>query len=242
MTLIQLTIPLRNGGHASVTGQRLTEHFAVAPALRIEDDATVGFADHGRVLNHIPTGRVVTHSVFVDYIRFATELEALPIDWANFAQLTAEQAQAIKDAHQRVSSEQAPAWPWPEWAGDESSPALSLLGTLLDDGAQDARRDELVDKLTSRATELDSEFGTELGNQLRWMLAGIHTTNYSAVWLLAVLHRVDPAAADQAAKELACALDAGDALGEWTYQWRQELADQIPLTLHGFPDLPTPIS
>lgn len=95
-------------------------------------------------------------------------------------------------------------------------------------------------KLTARATELDPAFGEELGNHLRWMLAGIHSSNYGEVWLLAVLHRIDPAAADRAATDLAAALDSGDALGEWICQWRQELADGNPLTLHGFPDLPTP--
>lgn len=240
MALVPVTVHLRNGVQVTVTGQQLSEHFAVTPSLAIGEDGTVGLADYGRALTHIPSGRAVTHDTLFDFAGLVTELEALPIDWAAFTQPTTEQAEAIKAAYWRNATAHTPAWPWPEWAGDENEPALSLLGTLLDDGAKDARRGELVAKLTARATELDPAFGEELGNHLRWMLAGIHSSNYGEVWLLAVLHRIDPAAADRAATDLAAALDSGDALGEWICQWRQELADGNPLTLHGFPDLPTP--
>ncbi len=59
---------------------------------------------------------------------------------------------------------------------------------------------------------------------------------FVGIYLLAVLRRIDPAAADVATRELIAELDAGDSLGERIYQWHNELASDQPLSLPGIPD------
>lgn len=81
MALVPVTVHLRNGVQVTVTGQQLSEHFAVTPSLAIGEDGTVGLADYGRALTHIPSGRAVTHDTLFDFAGLVTELEALPIDW-----------------------------------------------------------------------------------------------------------------------------------------------------------------
>lgn len=58
---------------------------------------------------------------------------------------------------------------------------------------------------------------------------------YISAYLLAVLRATDPAVADQAARSLVAALDSGDTLGEWIWQWHDELTTGQPLTLWGIP-------
>lgn len=54
---------------------------------------------------------------------------------------------------------------------------------------------------------------------------------FGTVYLLAALRHFDPVRADRAAAFLAEQWDAGDSLGEWIYQWREELGAGKPLTL-----------
>lgn len=58
---------------------------------------------------------------------------------------------------------------------------------------------------------------------------------YGLIYLLAVLRAIDPKVADTAARDLVINLEAGDSLGEWVWQWNDELAAGKPLTLHGIP-------
>lgn len=54
---------------------------------------------------------------------------------------------------------------------------------------------------------------------------------FGTVYLLAALRQLDPVVADRAANFLAEMWDAGDSLGEWIYEWRQQLDAGKPLTL-----------
>lgn len=69
---------------------------------------------------------------------------------------------------------------------------------------------------------------------------------YGLAYLLAALHRVDPEVSESAAASLADAWEYGDSIGEWVWQWREELDEGKPLTLYGIPapvgDLLTPVS
>ena len=58
---------------------------------------------------------------------------------------------------------------------------------------------------------------------------------WTTVYLWALLARVSPAIADQAAEGLALACEAGDGFGEWAWQWAQEHAMGVPLTIPGAP-------
>lgn len=63
----------------------------------------------------------------------------------------------------------------------------------------------------------------------------VSVEGYSVVYLLAALNKFSPVVADVAARNLMLAWDSGE-LGEWMYQWGQELTAGQPLTLHGIPD------
>jgi hypothetical protein len=54
---------------------------------------------------------------------------------------------------------------------------------------------------------------------------------FGAIYLLACVRHLAPEQADSAAAALADEWDAGDSLGEWIYQWREELDAGKPLTL-----------
>lgn len=58
---------------------------------------------------------------------------------------------------------------------------------------------------------------------------------YGLIYLLAVVRAIDPSVADIAARDLVAQYDAGDTMGEWVYQWSEELAAGRPLTLRGIP-------
>lgn len=74
-------------------------------------------------------------------------------------------------------------------------------------------------------------------NRDAWHEAIFSSVNgWGMTYLLAVLQRIAPDVADIAARRLMLEFDAGDGLGEWIFQWRQELAEGKPLTLHGIPD------
>jgi hypothetical protein len=61
--------------------------------------------------------------------------------------------------------------------------------------------------------------------------ASMNVQVFSQIYLLGVLRSINPAVANKATEVLADALDAGDSLGEWAYQWREELNADQPMTL-----------
>ncbi|WP_099024353.1 hypothetical protein [Mycolicibacterium palauense] len=65
---------------------------------------------------------------------------------------------------------------------------------------------------------------------------GMSCEGFGLIYLLAVLQRVAPDAADIAARHLVIQYDAGDSLGEWIYEWNSEITEGRPLTLHGIPE------
>ncbi|MFI5782637.1 hypothetical protein [Nocardia sp. NPDC051570] len=241
MTLVSVSVPLKDHDPATIVAEQVSEHFAVAPSLTIRTGGSVGLTDCGRNLVHLPTGYVVTHASWADMRRFAIELEALPIDWAQVTptSITAEQVALVCDAFKRATTPGDPeSWPWPEWAGDESQPTLSVLASHLDHALDFEQRRATITALEERAAALDPAFSKEFHGPLWHLLVAAHVDGYGVAYLLAVLHRIAPDAADRAARDLVGAWEAGDSLGEWEYEWRRELAEGQPLTLHGFPDLP----
>ncbi|MEV6258426.1 hypothetical protein AB0L97_34730 [Nocardia sp. NPDC051911] len=241
MALISLEIRWSDGSPITITAEQVTAHFAIAPTLTARQDGTLTFADHGRSLTHIPTGLLVTRSGWLDLRRYATELEKLPIDWATLthaSDLTAEQAQQVRAVSDRLMAEDDTSWPWPEWVGDESRPALSLLATEIDQELKFTDRYDFITTVTKSLRADHPDLARTVDDHLRAALLGRHVTGYGLVYLLSVLHRVDPAAADRAARNLVGAWEDGSSMDEWLFQWRTELAEGVPLTLHEFPDLP----
>ncbi|MEU2043620.1 hypothetical protein [Nocardia niwae] len=243
MALIPITIRTPKHGPVTVTGDQVTPHFAIVPVITTHDDGTLGFADHGQALTHIPTGLAVTFDGLIDQRRYAAVLEELPIDWAGLTQLTNEQRTRIREAHLSMWTEPSDGLPWPKWAGDESTPALSLIVHQLDDELDnDKHRRQMRDALEKQVAAHDPELGRTVHGHLL-MSRVVETVNsYAVVYLLAVLIRIDPAAADRAARHLAMSLEHSDNVGEWLYQWRQEIAVGMPVQLPGgFSDLLTTV-
>lgn len=54
---------------------------------------------------------------------------------------------------------------------------------------------------------------------------------FGTAYMLAVARHLDPVRADRAAAFLAEMWDAGDSLGEWVFEWREQVADGKPLSL-----------
>ena len=223
-------------GSVELIGERITPHFAITPSLGTHPHTGQLILTGGTVLTHIPTGRHVG-SYWDDLRALAAELEKLPIDWATFEKGTREQAEMVGALMRRLSmASDSEGWPWPEWAGDEAQPALSLLGTTLDQAVKSHEHFRVVSSLGTQARQLlPEDLGRKIDAHLLAADSAATVNEYGVIYLLAVLHRLDPEAGDRAARELVSAWDSGDAIGEWTYQWRQELAKSRPLTLHGFP-------
>ncbi|MGV9336630.1 hypothetical protein [Nocardia sp. NPDC003726] len=242
MALITVTIPTCEHGPVTVTGDQVTENFAITPALTVHDDGTLGLSAYGKCLVHLPTGRAITHDAMISMRRYATVLEGLPIDWATLTAPTAEQTALINEAYRGLWNDSSDDLPWPKWARDKSTPALSLIVHELDDQlANSEHRRQMRVALEKQITEHDPELGRTVSGHL--IAAGAVETvrAYGLVYLLGVLRRIDPAAADRAAEHLVNTWEHGEDLGEWLYQWRQEIAEQIPMQLPGgFPDLPAP--
>lgn len=235
MSLLQVTIQTTNGP-VEVTGDQVSENFAITPGLTTDDAGHACF--NGRTcLTHTPTGLAISHDQYGQRER-AARLEAAQIDWA------------LVSAENRISEEDRPAvlaaleepdddngWPWPEWAGDESTPALTTLAKSLD-RALDEDYWERARALREEAAEhLPDALSRKIDAYLTSASSIVAVSEYALVYLLAVLHRVDPEAADRAARDLVTAWDAGDSMGEWMWQWRDELGKGQALTLHGFPSL-----
>ncbi|MFE3059094.1 hypothetical protein [Nocardia sp. NPDC059239] len=239
--LIPVTIALPDDRYAEVIGEMVTEHFALVPALTVDDAGTVQFADYGRSLTHIPSGRRVALDSWFDMRRYARELEATDIDWDGLdpSAISPEQSAAILEARKRaIGSADTSEWPWPKWAGDETQPALSLLATTLDSAVMQQKRFDAIQDIEASVAKLDADLGRKVGSDLLAAWSGLSVNEFGVAYLLAVLQRIDPAAADLAARHLVNMWEDGGIIGERAYLWRQELADGQPLALEGFPHQP----
>lgn len=240
MTLILIAVPTRNSGTVDIIGERVSDNFALTPAL-VDRDGDTGITDAIH-LTHISTGRTISTSMWLDLRDLAARLEKLPIDWTTLTTFSAEQAELVRavvkesqQAHSDRGEED-----WPTWAGDPAAPATSLLGTVLGDEAKQWDRFQSGRDLAAEVAMADADLGRKVETEISWRTASANVNGYGTAYLLAVLQRVNPEAADQAARDLAAAWQYGDGLGEWLFQWRKELSEGQPLTLHGFADVYLP--
>lgn len=72
---------------------------------------------------------------------------------------------------------------------------------------------------------------TKLSDMDRGRLISRQVEVFGMTYLLAVLRQQSPEVADAAAEFLAGQWESGDSLGEWMYQWREELAGGGRLSL-----------
>ncbi len=229
------TITLRqvDGHEVSVTAEATASpHFAIAPEIGIGPDGDQLLT--GRLnLCHIPSGTVVVREQSgLDFHAVIPILQRYG-DWSSKPDFAPEQVADLRRELFAVVAQQNEEWPWPKWAGDASTPALSLLASQLDEALNGDQRREARRAIASHIA--DSELARKVESEFAWAAAESTTGTYGVIYLLAVLHRINPEAADRAARDLASAWEAGDSLGEWEYQWREELGHGNPLSLRGFP-------
>lgn len=131
--LIPVSVAFKDDVQVTVTGESTTNpHLAVTPQVRLDEDGN-GRLVSGLALTHIPSGRVVltdSSTRGLDWDR-VVEILTSHADWA----LDDPKLDDPKVVRQELfdAADTSQRWPWPEWAGDESTPAVSLLAKHLDD-------------------------------------------------------------------------------------------------------------
>ncbi|MGA5542725.1 hypothetical protein ACPCIR_12810 [Mycobacterium sp. NPDC051198] len=213
-------------------------HLVITPGIASDKDGRVYFSG-GVTLTHTGTGRGLASDMYSYQLhQLAQKLtDELPeFNW-NFTDInhlhthTAERdaAAAIIRDWQMADVNRRPVRLYGDddakAAARESDPAATLLGENLEWWIEHSKNymDGLdwdnPDHQRARAAEINSS-----------------VNGYAFIYLLAVLQRIDPKVADLAARDLVGNFDAGDSLGEWVWQWREEFAEGKPLSLRGIPD------
>ncbi|MEN4399991.1 hypothetical protein [Mycolicibacterium conceptionense] len=213
-------------------------HLVVTPGIASDEDGRVYFRG-GVTLTHTGTGRALAsdmHSYRLHQLAQKLTDELPEFDW-NFTDTNHLYAHPDKrDAAGAVIREwqMADAYRGPvrlygdddaKAAARESDPAATLLGENLE---------WWIEHSKNYMEELDWDNPDH--QRARVAEISVSVNGYAFIYLLAVLQRVDPTVADIAARDLVGQFDAGDSLGEWVWQWREEFAEGKPLSLRGIPD------
>jgi hypothetical protein len=208
------------------------EHLVIVPAIEYPS----GQVAEGYELLHLPTGLLMTLTPTprarpLARVRRLAELVA-DLDWSSADRVAL--VMANNEAYQAAVRSLTAIVPSPEEqstaredGGGAARQALPFVRQTLD--RLQRSWDRTIGTEDSVKFELDD--GTINPQWLSEILIQVDT--YSIAYLLGCLHRLDPYTADQVAAHLADALEAGDAMGEWAYQWRRELDAGLPMSLYG---------
>lgn len=228
-----VTTPLKDGSSTEVSALRTeVSELVITPALRQTDDGTLTFTGHLQLV-HLPTGRMIANGTSCPRLQdLANRLAAF--GWG-FTDAGHYAAAVNKDERDRIVAvirewEMAAADDGPVGYSGESDEKIAARQAA---PAATMLREHIASFIDTenRRRDLKWEDSKEL-----WMASVAYCCEaYGVVYLLAVLRSIDPAVADIAARDLVGAWDCGDSLGEWVYQWGEELAAGKPLTLHGIP-------
>lgn len=193
-------------------------------------------------LTHIHTGRAVRTGE--PYLLRDIAERCVGLDWTfgrveDFPKATAQgAAAAIRDAAAtRPTAQEQPVVE--SWAAGRSPSrsALALAVQMLETFQWSWDRTVGKDATVSPSLPDPEQSGKVVRNPEWDHHIATEVNTYGLALLLLTLHRDNPALADSVAAGLADAWDAGDSLGEWVYEWRQQLADGRPVTLPGVPDV-----
>lgn len=226
-----------SGPHLSVdvtAEPTVCPHLVITPSIACEADEGRLHLAGGLSLTHTGTGvRVVNGS---DTGRLHTLAESLAqFDWDftdpkhlyTHPEMRDAVAEIIQDWHMS-DAYQGPVSLWGDdeekKAAREREPATTLLVEQLDWWIEHSK--SYMDGL---------DWDNDDHNRIRAAHIATSVEGYGAIYLLAVLRTINPKVADIAARDLVAQYDAGDTLGEWVWQWREEIAKGRPLTLHGIP-------
>lgn len=205
-------------------------YLVITPGVYSNADG-VGFTG-GLTLTHTLTGRRIT--VDTNFARLQELAKLLAeFDWA-FSDPDHVNPETIKEVATVVREwemAQAPTRPVSLWGDDDekraaraAAPATTLLA-------------ETIDWWLKHAEEFRKRLDIDKDRDAYFAEISSSVNGYGMVYLLAVLRAVDPKVADIAARDLVAQYDAGDCMGEWVYQWNEEIAKGEPLTLRGIPSV-----
>ncbi|MGI6797794.1 hypothetical protein [Gordonia sihwensis] len=242
MALTTVRIAFPGDVFQTVTAETTTNpNIVIAPAVRMSAaDGSIALDHDARPnLVHVPTGRTIfsTRSLGIPLAK-AVEILSRHGDWSQPAPLTPEAQKACWQ--QLYAAADRDGWPWPDWAGDQAQPALSVIGGHLEEAIKQI--DTFSPEVRQRhANYIDSvtdidDAKEKIKTLLVMQTSREYTTTYGLVYTLAVLHRINTTAADSVARELVAQWEYGDTLGERMWQWRNELENGTPLTLRGYPE------
>ncbi len=227
-----------------VTGEATSDPwFAITPRVSWDREVDALRLAGGLALTHVPSGRCVVTDTVGSRLRKVVSTIAPLLDWSlpdPIGPATEQQKSAVRDAIRSTHAD-ADAVAWPQWAGDDTQPAMSLLGLLLDDAINGAPFSATSRKVR---TEVVSDVRAACGDQdlvrrLEMMLLNEQcarfVADYGLIRMLATLTRVDQSVADGAARVYVAECENGDDMGEWIHQWRSEIHEGQPLTLLDLP-------
>lgn len=237
----------RDGDSVIVTAERtVCPHLVITPAVGRDPESDVHRLTGGLALTHTLTGLAVAHGNNGDSLHTAAErLHVCSWDFTDTDHFrdpkNADEYKQVRlvlrqwyldDALGRPTEwETNPKMTDAERAARAAAPARELLVEHLDWWMRcDKDRPRLP-------ADRDDKQGFELwGSSITTSVEA-----FGVCYLLAVLHTLDPMVADIAARDLMGQWEAGDSLGEWVWQWRDELAKSKPLTLPGIPASGSPL-
>lgn len=213
-------------------------YLVITPVVHVDEGGRPYFGGGVR-LTHTGTGRLVSHADYSYQLQKLAQklIDELPgFDWnftdVNHLYTNDDARKAAYDIIQDWQMSNAYDGPVELWGDDEDKKAARQrdpAGTLLA---------EQLDWWIEHSKHYMDGLDWDNPDHARVRMAEIATSceGYMAIYLLAVLRTINPKVAAIAARNLVGDLDAGDGLGEWVWQWREEFGKSEPLTLRGIPD------
>lgn len=235
---VQQSIPLASGGSLTVPGQKTPcTHLVITPTVGKHSAGGPLELLGGLSLTHTLTGRSIANRQYAAPLtELAERLSHFNWDFTDPDHFTkpenATEYEAVQTAWREWSMADAPGPTYyygePEdmQARREADPAGTMLGEQIEWWMKHSKA--LMDNTSGMPTY-------ESNPEARRAEVALSCEGYSHIYLLAVLRAIDPKVADIAAQSLVGDLDAGDGLGEWIWQWHEELTAGKPLTLSGIP-------
>jgi hypothetical protein len=226
---------------ATVYGQpTAAEHLIITPSFLLGGDIGYGYE-----LRHAPTGvslRGGDPSVLREIARRLAHLDWASVTRENFrGSAMATEAKTIIRELQFTDPSAVELPAHDGWGPDGKGKglkraALPLAGDLLADLQLAFSKVHGPDAVPHTLPDPGSPDGTRINPEwMRWSERQVH--DFSPVYLLLVLHQLDPEVADSAAAFLADSWEAGDSIGEWAWEWHQALLKGESPDLPGVPQL-----
>lgn len=231
------TVGTRSSGTIAVSAvTTAVPELMITPAIIVDPETGSSRIDGGEMqLTHAHTGRSVVRGSYNELQALAAKLTGIAwtfTDPEHFKQPT------NKDALQSIQVT-IREWIMGGDKADNSSP-IKLPGHNEDVSAVRAAAPastllrEQLDWWLKHSDSLRERKLYEDNKDLWYESISTEVEGFGLIFLLAVLRAIDPAVADVASRYLYEAWDSGE-LGEWVYEWAEQLKAGKPLSLYGIP-------